>query len=85
MCHGNDVNSIVVMPEDDLKRELLYAAGAVSRIYPQKPFGIGLNVRERDVDGDAKVPSGDGIALGIPIRRCLKLGCRFGVKANPHL
>ena len=68
MDYGNDINSILVMPEGNLKRELLHAARPAPSVDPNKPFGIGLNVRKRDVHGDAEVASGGGTAFCIPIR-----------------
>ena len=84
MGHGNDMNSIGVMPENNLKRELLHAARPVPSIDPSKPFVIGRNVRKRDVYGNAETASGCGTAFRIPIRRCLQLSRRFRMKTNYH-
>ena len=84
MGHGNAINSILVMPEDNLKRELVDAARAVSSVDPNEPFRVGFNVRQRDVDGNAEVTRGGRTALGIPIRGCVQLGRRVGMKTNSH-
>jgi hypothetical protein len=84
MGHGNDMNSIVVMPENNLKRELLHVARPVPRFDSNEPFGIGLNVRKRYIDGNAEFTSGSGTVLSIPISGCLQLSRRFGMKTNSH-
>ena len=84
MGHGNDMNSILVMPENNLKRELLHTARPVPSIDPNKPSGIGRNARKRDVYGNTEIASRCGTVLGVPIRRHLQFGRRFGMKTNSH-
>ncbi len=84
MRDGNNVNSMLVMSEDNLKRELLYAARPVPNVDPCESFGIGLDARQRDVNSNAEVTSGRRTAFGIPIRRRLQFGSRFGMKTSSH-
>ena len=84
MSYGNDMNSLFVVPVNDLKRELLNAARPVPSVDSNEPFGIGLNVRNRDIDGNAEFTRRGGTELRVPIRGCLQLGRRFGMKTNSH-
>jgi hypothetical protein len=73
MGHGNDMHSILVMSENNLKWGFVHAARLVPSVNPNETFGIGLNARQCDVDGNAKVASRGRTALGIPIRGCFQL------------
>ena len=54
MGYGNDIHSIFVMPENDLKRKLSHTAGAVASVDPDVPLGVGLDVRQGNVYADAE-------------------------------
>lgn len=84
MGYGNDMNSIVVMAEDNLKWELLHAAGTMPIVDPNETFGVGLDVGKRNVDGNTEIARGSGTAFRVPIRRCFQLGGCFGMKTNSH-
>jgi len=84
MGHGNDLNSIPVVPEYNLERELLHVAHPMPSVDSYEPFGIGLDVPNRDVYGNTEITSGVGTALRVPIRGCFQLGCCFGMKTNSH-
>jgi hypothetical protein len=74
--YRNDMNSILAKPEDNLKRELLYAACAVSRIHANVPPRIGFDLGKRRVYGDTEIASGFGAAFRVPVRGRLHLGRR---------
>jgi hypothetical protein len=69
MRHGNDMYTIRFMSEDDLKREFMHAASAMPSVNANEPFGIGQNVRECNVNGNAKVARGHGAPLPVPVGR----------------
>jgi len=85
MGHGDAINSILIVLEDNLERELSHAGRAVPSVDANKPLGIRLDVRECDVYGNAELTSGGRTAFCIPVRGCFQLGRRFGMKTNPHL
>jgi len=49
MRHGDDINSILVMSEDNLKRKFQHAAGAVTMVNADEPFWIGLDAGNRNI------------------------------------
>jgi len=69
--YGNDMDAVAVMPKHNLKWKLLYAASAMSPVDADKPRRIRLDIRKRNVYGNAKIASGCGASLGVPVRRCL--------------
>ena len=68
MRHGNDMNSILAMPKDDLERKLLHGTRLVSIVNASKPFRGGRNLGDRGFYGDAEIASGCGAVLRIPVR-----------------
>ena len=81
---GDNMNAMVAVAEDNLKWELRDTTRTMPVVDPNESFGIGLNSRQRDVDGNAEVASGGGTALCVSIRRCLQFGCGFGMETNSH-
>ncbi len=84
MGYGNDMNSIVVMAEDDLKWELLHAAGTMPIVDPYETIGIGPDAGKRNVYGNAEIARRSGTAFRVPISRCFELCSRFGMETNSH-
>jgi len=84
MGDGNDVNSIAVMTEHNLERKLSHVARTVPRVNSNEPFGIGLDVRDCNIYGNAEITSSVITTFRVPIRRCLQFGRCFGMKTNPH-
>lgn len=84
MGDGNDVNSIPVMTKYNLERKFLHITRTVPSVDSNKAFGIGLDVRDRDIYGNAEITSSMTTSLRVPIRGCLQFGHCFGMKANSH-
>jgi hypothetical protein len=84
MGDGNDVNSIPVMTEYNLERKLLHIAPTVPSVDSNEPFGIGPDVRDRDIYGNTEITSSTATSLRVPIRGCLQFGRCFGMKTNSH-
>ena len=57
MGDGNDVNSIPVMTEYNLERKILHVARTLQCVDSNEPFGIGLDVRDRDIYGNTEITS----------------------------
>jgi hypothetical protein len=84
MGDGNDVNSIPVMTEYNLERQLLHIARTMPSVDSHKPFGIGPDVRDRDIYGNTEITSSTATSLRVPIRGCLQFGRCFEMKTNSH-
>jgi len=84
MGDGNDVNSIPVMTEYNLERKILHVARMVPCVDSNEPFGIGLNVRDRNIYGNTEITSSVVTSLCVPIRGCLQFGRCFRMKTNSH-
>ncbi len=67
--HGNDMDSILAVAEDNLKWESLHTARAMPAVDPNEAFRIGLDVGERKVNRHAEIASCCGTLFRIPLRR----------------
>ena len=84
MGDSNDMNAIAVMTEYNLEWKLLHITRTVPSVDSSEPFGIGLDVCDRDIDGNAEITSCMATSLRVPIRGCLQFGRCFGMKTNSH-
>lgn len=84
VCYGNDMDSILAVTEDKLKRELPHTACAMSVVDLNESFRIGFDVIERNVDCDTEIVRRSGTAFRIPVCRCFQLSGRFGMETNSH-
>lgn len=84
VCYGNDMDSILAVTEDKLKRELPHTARAMSVVDLNESFRIGFDVIERNVDCDTEIVRRSGTAFRIPVCRCFQLSGRFGMETNSH-
>jgi hypothetical protein len=71
MSNGYNVNSILVVAKDNLKRRLAHAAGPVPSVDANEPFRVGLNARNRysfslpQSTASAEGPSGQPLLVGL--------------------